>query len=309
MALALPAWAQRGAQPNPNAALRYWMAFALMQDPPADVATRNLLEAVAEGQAPWDEAGLGSLLDANSEALRTMQRATILPDCDWGLEFDLGPETPIAHLARARVLARLNVLAGMRAMARGNAGEATDIWVAGMRFAQHVPRGGSLLATLTGRVMLGSTMAAITQAVEAGQLDAAQRQQLREGLRMIPETGFDWGAAYEMERVALDGWTARLLKDPAPQRAYQRAVGAAMPLGVSIPTGAAVTTFAAFMNRAAAAVRVSPAAAGNQVEDLQRALQTLHPFYRTLIPSLVRISEARTQVKAERDRLAAALGR
>jgi hypothetical protein len=112
-----------------------------------------------------------------------------------------------------------------------------------------------------------------------------------------------------MERIVLDEWAARLLKDPAPARAYQRAVGAAMPSGVTLPTGAAVTAFAAFMNRAAAAVRLSPAAAGNQVEDLQQAVQTLHPFYRTQIPSLRRINEARTQVKAERDRLVTALGR
>src|SRR5258706_15667059 len=41
-----------------NGALRYWMAFAELQDPPADKATAELLEKTAAGEAPWDEAKL-----------------------------------------------------------------------------------------------------------------------------------------------------------------------------------------------------------------------------------------------------------
>src|SRR6266853_674197 len=105
--------------PATNAALRYWMAFAVMHDPPADQATAQLLDRVAAGTAPWDEAKLGKLLDDNREALQIMQRATRLASCDWGLEYELGPTTPIAHLAKARVLGRLNAIAGARLAARG----------------------------------------------------------------------------------------------------------------------------------------------------------------------------------------------
>ena len=55
-----------------NAALRYWMAFAEMQDPPADQTTQALLEKTAVGQVSWDEARLGPILDSNSDALQTM---------------------------------------------------------------------------------------------------------------------------------------------------------------------------------------------------------------------------------------------
>lgn len=70
-------------------------------------------------------------------------------------------------------------------MARGNASEAIEAWVAGVRFAQHVPRGGSLLATLTGRVMLGSTMAAITRAVEGGRVDTADTASVLSNARPV----------------------------------------------------------------------------------------------------------------------------
>src|SRR4051812_15057156 len=114
--------------PITNAALRYWMAFAVMHDPPADQATAELLDRVAAGTSPWDEAKFGKLLDDNREALGIMQRATTLTSCDWGLEYDLGPKTPIAHLAKARALSRLNAVAAARLTAGGQIAEAVDLW-------------------------------------------------------------------------------------------------------------------------------------------------------------------------------------
>src|SRR5690606_36128574 len=150
----------------PNAALRYWMAFAQMQDPPADEATAGLLARVEAGEAPWDEGRLGPIVRANSNALATMHRATALVECDWGLEVELGPATPIAHLARARVLARLNTLAGLQLTALGRSDEAVDAWIAGIRFSQHVAQGGSLIAVLSGRAALRSSFRALTLAAE-----------------------------------------------------------------------------------------------------------------------------------------------
>src|SRR6266446_7947629 len=103
-----------------NAALRYWMAFAELQDPPTDRATAELLEKTAAGEAAWDEAKLGPILDKNETAIWRMQRATKLPECDWGLEYDLGPRASIAYVPKARVLARLNTLDGMRLAAKGD---------------------------------------------------------------------------------------------------------------------------------------------------------------------------------------------
>ena len=117
--------------PTTNAALRYWMAFAVMHDPPAGQATAELLDRIAAGTAPWDEAKLGKLLDDNREALKMMQRATKLATCDWGLEYDLGPNTPIAHLAKARVMGRLNALEGARQASGGQFAQAVDVWLAG----------------------------------------------------------------------------------------------------------------------------------------------------------------------------------
>src|SRR5215470_10071479 len=96
-----------------NAALRYWLAFAEMQDQSVDKKTAELLEKTAAGEVPWNETALGPILDRNQQAILALQRASRLPECDWGLEYDQGPNASVAYAPRARVLARLNTLYGM----------------------------------------------------------------------------------------------------------------------------------------------------------------------------------------------------
>jgi hypothetical protein len=187
--------------PATNAALRYWMAFALMKDPPADKATADLLEQVALGAAPWDEARLGTILDANADALDIMQRATKLPTCDWGVEYELGSAAPIAHLARARALGRLNVVAGARLVSRGQLPAAVETWLAGVRFSQHVAQGGTLISLLSARLVLTSSLNALARV--SGSLDATHRKEIEVAVRALPEAGFDWTDAMRREGEVL----------------------------------------------------------------------------------------------------------
>src|SRR2546427_12612501 len=79
------AHAQSGAPPETrNAALRYWLAFADLQDPPTDKATAELLEKTAAGEAARDEKKDGPIFDKNEPALWRWERATELPDSDSG---------------------------------------------------------------------------------------------------------------------------------------------------------------------------------------------------------------------------------
>src|SRR5262249_14532457 len=102
-----------------NAALRYWIAFADLEDLPADKTTQELLEKTPAREVPWDEAHLSAILKKNEGAILGTQRATKLPDCDWGLEYSRGPRASIAPVVKARVMARLNTLYGMQLAAKG----------------------------------------------------------------------------------------------------------------------------------------------------------------------------------------------
>ena len=59
-----------------NAALRYWMAFAQMENPDASGDLAQQLEKTARGQMPWD-AALAPFVERNRDAVATMHRGVI----------------------------------------------------------------------------------------------------------------------------------------------------------------------------------------------------------------------------------------
>src|SRR5262252_7569172 len=165
--------AQRKAPETRNAALRYWQAFSELKDEQTDKATRDLLEGTAAGAIAWNEERLGKILDANLHAIQIMQRASKLPECDWGLEHEA--DEPVALVYRSRVLARLNTLEGMRLAAKGDSHGAVEAWIAGIRFSQHLANGGTLLFALVARTALLSDLNAMENAGKKGTLDAKSR--------------------------------------------------------------------------------------------------------------------------------------
>jgi hypothetical protein len=202
--------------PSQNAALRYWMAFAMMKDPPADQATADLLEQVvsnyqfAANKARWDEARIGPILDANAEALSIMQRGSTLPFCDWGLEYELGSDTPIAHIAKARVLGRLKILEGVRLFHQNRFAEAADAWLAAVRFSQHVANGGTLISALVGEALLTPALRFLGHPVTIRRVSTleralapAQLAQIAAVVRSLPVQGVDWDAAIAREAATV----------------------------------------------------------------------------------------------------------
>ena len=121
-----------------------------------------------------------------------MQRATKLPECDWGLEYDRGPRASIAYAPRARVLARLNTLEGMREMANGNSQAAVDTWLAGVRFSEHLANGGALIFALIAKSALLPNLRALTTESKQEHLSDAQKKQVYALLKEMREDGFNW---------------------------------------------------------------------------------------------------------------------
>jgi hypothetical protein len=120
-----------------NAALLYWAAFAEMQG-----SVWELMEKTSPDNTEWNETKFGPTLDANAQAIRTMQQATNLPECDWGPK-DFG-----MYLLQARALAGLNTLEGIRQMAKGDSQTAVNTWLAGIHFSQDVTRGKPVINVL-----------------------------------------------------------------------------------------------------------------------------------------------------------------
>jgi len=286
-----------------NAALRYWLAFADLQDPPPDKVTQDLLEKTAAGETPWDEAKLGAILDQNDQAIREMQRATKMPECDWGLEYSRGPQASVVYVPRARVLARLNTLYGMRMMSKGQTQDAVEAWLDGVRFSRHLAEGGTLIFKLVARMSLLSNFNALTRAAQTRQLDDTQRREIAAAVRALPDDGFDWSQAIALEEASLEIAVRQMQQETSPAAYYQEMMGRPAPPNFSIPGPRDLAACRSLFTDAEVALRLPPEQAGTRLQEIQGRVMRLHPFFQETIPSLVKINDARSEIEALRAKL------
>lgn len=290
-----------------NASLRYWLAYAEMHDPPSDKSVSDLLEKTAAGDAPWDEAKLGPLLDQNVAAIQMMQRATKLPDCDWGIEYSQGPIASIAPVVKGRILARLNAVYGMRLAAKGDTQGAVDAWVVGIRFSQHLAKGGSLIFGLIATDALQSNLRALTRAAQSGSLKEEQKREIEAAVRAIPETGFDWGEMMYFEEAAISVGIRQLSEASDPAAQYQLMMGKPAPQGFSRPTASDIAAFHKYMAYEEDALRLPPSATQAKAAAIQVEANTVPLVLQGMIPNFARVNDVRIKVQAARQGLFDAL--
>jgi len=290
----------QGALPNGtrNAALRYWQAFSELKDEQTDKATRELLEKTVSGAAPWNEESLGKILNANLHAIQILQKATKLPECDWGLE--ASSDEPTGFLMKARALARLNTLQGVRLAAKGDSTGAVNAWLAGVKFSQDLSKGGTLIFALVGRAALLSDLDALTRAGEAGSLDARSRNLALEALNSLPPTGFDWGRTWETESVFIDTGWQDILKSGNPKAKYKELMNEDLARGSRLPTNTELEAFRKFMGEVAKALTLPPSDTRTSLASLRERIKTLNPLLQNVIPSFEKVNGQREEVQVAR---------
>jgi len=290
-----------------NAALRYWQAFAELKDPPPVQGIQQQIENVLSGEAPWDEAKLGGIVAANEIALGIMQRGTKLPECDWGLEYSRGPQASIAFVPRAHVLARLNMLRGIRDMAKGQPQAAVDTWITGIRFAQDLTKGGSLIFSLTAKSVLMLEMRTLAAEAKQGRLNSTQKKQLYAAVNALPEDGFDWGLAWEMDEASADVFFAEMQRSKHPQGLFERLMGEPAPKECVPPSPQQVQAYHEYMSDVAAALRLPHPATKQRLAELDVKAKGICEAIRLSIPSPQRANDGRIDVITARQALLLAL--
>lgn len=195
---AMPQSAEKGEKPGENAALRYWSAFAQMQDMALTDAQVKQLNQILEGTAPFMETSYKDLIERNRAALETMARGTALPYCDWGIDYKLGPDAPVNYVRKALQLGRLNVLYALH-LGMSDQDAAVRALAAGVRFSHDVANGGTLFSALVGKNLLAAHLRAMAFIVHMTGLSNDERTTLRDALAGIGPDGLDWRAAVERE--------------------------------------------------------------------------------------------------------------
>jgi len=197
-----PAMSQRKVSLADNAALRYWAAFSQLQDAAITDQEAKELNSVLDRMGPFDISRYNDLIQKNTLALETMARGTLLPNCDWGLDYGLGADVPVDYARKALALGRLNILYAMHLYHSGNKNGAIAALAAGLRFSQDLANGGSLFATLAAKDLLVTHLTAVSDALRIGQLSTAQRSRLQNAVAVLGN-GLDWPAAAKKDLEAL----------------------------------------------------------------------------------------------------------
>jgi hypothetical protein len=288
-----------------NAALRYWTALTEMRNTLSDETTQNLLSAAMSGETPWDESKLGPILDANADAIQTMQRGAKLPECNWGLDYRLGVSTPGQMPMLARGLERLNTVEGIRELAKGNGEAAVNTWLSGIRFAQDVGRGGPVILALVGSALLTESLQAITVQAKQDRLQPAQKKALYDAIKQLPEDGFDWGISWDVEYAIANQFLEGLRKSTDPRAVY-RQMKVPVPKGVP-PTQQDIDRYGEFMLAVQSALRERPDNATPQLNDLESRERKLSEVARMLVPNPSMCNRARIKVLSDRNELLQAL--
>jgi hypothetical protein len=215
---AMPQSAEKGAKPGENAALRYWSAFAQMQDVALTDAQVKELNRILEGTAPFVESTYKELIARNRQALETMARGTALPYCDWGIDYHLGPDAPVDYVRKALQLGRLNVLDALH-LGMSDREAAVRALAAGVRFSHDVADGGTLFSALAAKNLLAAHLRAMAFIVHMKGLSADERTTLRNALARIGPDGLDWQADVKRELAILRGPlpTAKGVQELNPQ--------------------------------------------------------------------------------------------
>ena len=219
-----------------NAALRYWSAFAEMQDAAITDAQARQLNLILGGTVPYDDLKYRDLVEKNRVALATMARASTLRQCDWGVEYQLGPEAPVEYVRKALTLGRLNVLYAFHLLQIGDQAEGVRAVAAGLRFSRDVATGGTLFAAISAKDILDTHLGAIAFAIQTSGLTPQHRSELLTVLTQLGPDGIDWQAAMKRELSITSEKLARLapvyagvLDNPARLPELQRLMASEPP--------------------------------------------------------------------------------
>lgn len=202
--LASSSFAQQNASLGENAALRYWAAFSEIQDSALTERQAKDLNAVVDGTMPYDDSEFKDLLEKNKPAIEIMDRAVSLGGCDWGLDYGLGPDTPVEYVRRSLVLGRLNALYSLHLLTVGDKDAALHTLAAGLKFSRDVASGGSLFATVVAKHLIVIHLNAISDSLHVEQLSPAQRKDLQQAIAGLGAHGVDWPSAITREMAVLN---------------------------------------------------------------------------------------------------------
>jgi hypothetical protein len=208
--------ASPGASRDGNAALSYWLAFALM--PEAD-QQQQVIDAWTGEHSITDAPGKVSadpkvieLLGSATAELDLLRRGARMGHCDWGLDYAQGPELLMPHLAMGRQLATLAALRARHRFEEGRPREGVVDALLAMKLGRDVGSDPILIAVLVQYGIQSLSIDILARHLPA--LDAEELGQLAQTIEELP-MGDRLGQVWDTERRFMVDWFEERLKQQA----------------------------------------------------------------------------------------------
>jgi hypothetical protein len=145
------------------------------------------------------------LVEKNRPALETIARASALPNCDWGVDYQLGPDAPVDYVRKALAMGRLNVLYAFHLLIAGDRDRAVRVLATGLRFSHDVASGGTLFATVAAKDLVAAHLRAVAFVLHMGEVSGPQRLVLQKAVAQLRPDGLEWQSALRRELEVFRG--------------------------------------------------------------------------------------------------------
>ncbi|MFG0274817.1 MAG: hypothetical protein ACF8QF_07160 [Phycisphaerales bacterium] len=197
-----------------NAALRYWRAFALMDE---DLRTLIGEETATLADPTFDASP--ELRKAVGDASNVIDQLTLgasMAQCDFGIDRDLGVEALLPHLSPMRTASRLLMADARLHIEIGDGATAASRIATALRLSAHATYDDLVISSLVGVAMYSQVKTVTERLLVNAELDAAERATIRRALAAFPAADpFRAEAALRSEAVVMVDWLRTTLKSDA----------------------------------------------------------------------------------------------
>lgn len=145
--------------PPGNAALIYFRAFLVFTphwsvSSPADRDAREFAHDRLNDEGVYDDQVLAPWIASNHDTLDLLLQGAMVKECDFGVQFDQGPNALLPELPCARALGRLGGAAVAQSLLYGDNARAVELFEAVTALARGVGRHGTIVGSLNGAAIM-----------------------------------------------------------------------------------------------------------------------------------------------------------
>jgi hypothetical protein len=175
--------------------------------------------------------------------------------------------------------------------------------LAGVRFSEHLAKGGPLIFALIAKSALLPNLRTLRTESKQGHLGDAQKKQVSAEPKGMREDGFDWSAAWGLADNVGVAILTEVRSSANSGETYQTIVGEPTPSAAKAPIAEDIGKYREYMAAVQAALNLSPDTSKARLLALESERRALPEAVQRLVPGTQKLNDARIEVFAPRNDL------